>query len=177
MFYYPNVLQRHTGCFSTIWLAATGGIRVTRRELLRVNVKRTCNDILDYVLGQVPPLQPNQPRPRFSLYLSSQLQYGVVIIYHKQCGFLLEEVQQTLERWLRSKRHIQIDLAESDRMTLDVPDGLNMMEEAEGAQDPFFGLMAPHQLPSPYKTVLAGLQVEGLGSQHSVVPSPNIKPN
>ncbi|KAK5599825.1 hypothetical protein CRENBAI_015075 [Crenichthys baileyi] len=158
-------------------LAATGGIRVTRRELLRVNVKRTCNDILDYVLGQVPPLQPNQPRPRFSLYLSSQLQYGVVIIYHKQCGFLLEEVQQTLDRWLRSKRHIQIDLAESDRMALDVPDGLNMMEEAEGAQDPFFGLMAPHQLPSPYKTVVAALEVEGLGSQHSVVPSPNIKPN
>lgn len=37
------------------------------------------------------------------------------------------------------------------RLALDVPDSLYMMEEAEGAQDPFFGLMESHQLPSPYK--------------------------
>ncbi|KAM4543461.1 REC8 meiotic recombination protein b [Fundulus diaphanus] len=177
MFYYPNVLQRHTGCFSTIWLAATGGVRVSRREFLRVNVKRTCNDILDYVMGQVPPPQPDQPRPRFSLYLSSQLQYGVVVIYHKQCAFLLEEIQQTIDRWLRSKRCMQIDLAESDRLALDAPDGLNMMEEAEGAQDPFFGLMSSHQLPSPYKIVLTELEVKDSGLRASVVLSPNIKPN
>ncbi|XP_016524889.1 REC8 meiotic recombination protein b isoform X1 [Poecilia formosa] len=177
MFYYPNVLQRHTGCFSTIWLAATGGIRVTRREFLRVNVKRTCNDILDYVTGQVPALEPDQSRPRFSLYLSSQLQYGVVIIYHKQCAFLLEEVQQTIDRWLRFKRRVQIDLAESDRMALNVPDGLSMMEEAEGALDPFFGLMASHQLPSPYKIVPTEFAIEDLVSQHSVVSSPTNKPD
>ncbi|XP_032406802.1 LOW QUALITY PROTEIN: REC8 meiotic recombination protein b [Xiphophorus hellerii] len=177
MFYYPNVLQRHSGCFSTIWLAATGGIRVSRREFLRVNVKRTCNDILDYVMGQVPALQPNQSRPRFSLYLSSQLQYGVVIIYHKQCAFLLEEIQQTIDRWLRSKRHVQMDLAESDRMALDLPDGLNMMEEAEGALDPFFGVMASHQLPSPYKIVPTEFAIEDLVSQHSVVSNPTNEPN
>lgn len=37
------------------------------------------------------------------------------------------------------------------RLMLDVPDSLFMMEEAEGAQDPFFGLMETAQLPSPYK--------------------------
>lgn len=37
------------------------------------------------------------------------------------------------------------------RFALDVPDFLYMMEEAEGAQDPFFGLMESHQLCSPYK--------------------------
>lgn len=36
------------------------------------------------------------------------------------------------------------------RLALDVPDNLYVMEEAEGAQDPFFGLMESHQLPSPY---------------------------
>ncbi|XP_036935557.1 REC8 meiotic recombination protein b isoform X2 [Acanthopagrus latus] len=150
MFYYPNVLQRQTGCFSTIWLAATRGIRVTRREFLKVNVKLTCNDILDYITAQVPPPQPSLPKPRFSLYLSSQLQYGVVVVYHRQCGFLLEEIQQTIDRLLRCKRHIRIDMAECDRLALDVPDNLYVMEEAEGAQDPFFGLMESHQLPSPY---------------------------
>ncbi|XP_054479272.1 REC8 meiotic recombination protein b [Anoplopoma fimbria] len=173
MFYYPNVLQRHSGCFSTIWLAATRGIRVTRRDLLKVNVNRTCGDILDYVTAQVLPPQPNLPRPRFSLYLSSQLQYGVVVVYHKQCGFLLEEVQQTIDRLLRSKRCIYIDMAESERMTLNVPDSMYMMEEAEGAQDPFFGLMERHQLPSPYKIHQQMLVLEATGSQHSLVPSPH----
>ncbi|XP_008276191.1 REC8 meiotic recombination protein b [Stegastes partitus] len=173
MFYYPNVLQRHTGCFSTIWLAATRGIRITRRELLRVNVKRTCMDILDYVTAQVLPPQPNLPKPRFSLYLSSQLQYGVVVVYHQQCGFLLEEVQQTIDRLLRSKRCIHIDMAESDRIALDIPDSLYMMEKAEGAQDPFFGLMESCQLPSPYRIHQTQFVTEEVGSQHSLVPSPH----
>lgn len=37
------------------------------------------------------------------------------------------------------------------RNALDIPDILYMMEEAEGAQDPFFGIMESHHLPSPYK--------------------------
>lgn len=49
-------------------------------------------DIVDYVMVQVPPVHPSLPRPRFSLYLSSQLQYGVVIVYHRQCAFLLGEI-------------------------------------------------------------------------------------
>uniref|UniRef100_A0A3B4B8P5 Rad21/Rec8-like protein N-terminal domain-containing protein n=1 Tax=Periophthalmus magnuspinnatus TaxID=409849 RepID=A0A3B4B8P5_9GOBI len=151
MFYYPNVLQRHSGCFSTIWLAATKGVKVTRRELLRVNVKKTCVDILNYITAQVPPPQQNLPKPRFSLYLSSQLQYGVVVVYHRQCGFLLDEIQQIIDRLLRSKKSVPIDIPASDRLALDLPDNLCMMEQAEGALDPFFGLMESHQLPSPYK--------------------------
>ncbi|XP_028290622.1 REC8 meiotic recombination protein b isoform X2 [Gouania willdenowi] len=167
MFYYPNVLQRHSGCFSTVWLAATKGIRVSRRELLRVNVKRTCWEIVDYVTAQVPPPQPNLPRPRFSLYLSSQLQYGVVVVYHRQCGFLLEEVQQAIARLLRYKKYVPIDMAESDRLALDAPQQLHMMEGTEGAQDPFFGLMVSDQLPSPYNIP----QVLFLSEENSLVPS------
>ncbi|XP_016345525.1 meiotic recombination protein REC8 homolog [Sinocyclocheilus anshuiensis] len=151
MFYYPNVLQRHTGCFSTIWLAATKGIRISRREYLKVNVRRTCEDIVDYVMVQVLPVHPSLPRPRFSLYLSSQLQYGVVIVYHRQCAFLLEEVQQTIERLLRSKRHLNIDMPDTDRLVLNVPDSLFQLEEAEWALEPFFGVMGVDcEPPSPY---------------------------
>ncbi|XP_017571489.2 REC8 meiotic recombination protein b [Pygocentrus nattereri] len=152
MFYYPNVLQRHTGCFSTIWLAATKGIRITRREFLKVNIGKTCEDIIDYVKVQVLPLHPSLPRPRFSLYLSSQLQYGVVIVFHRQCAFLLEEVQQTIERLLRSEKHSRIDMQEPDRLALNLPDSLFLLEEAEGALAPFFGKMgAECELPSPYQ--------------------------
>ncbi|XP_026148251.1 REC8 meiotic recombination protein b [Mastacembelus armatus] len=177
MFYYPNVLHRHTGCFSTIWLAATSGIRVTRRELLRVDVKQTCSDILDYVTAQVPPPQPNLPRPRFSLYLSSQLQYGVVLVYHRQCAFLLEETEQAIDRLLRSKRCVHIDIAESDRLCLDVPNNMYMMEEAEGAQDPFFGLMESHQLPSPYNLHKTEFLIEEVGSQLFLLSSTHATPD
>lgn len=44
---------------------------------------------MDYVLGRVLPPEPGLPRPRFSLYLSSQLQYGVVVVFHRQCALLL----------------------------------------------------------------------------------------
>lgn len=44
---------------------------------------------MNYVLEQVPPPRPGLPRPRFSLYLSSQLQYGVIVVYHRQCAILL----------------------------------------------------------------------------------------
>lgn len=46
---------------------------------------------MDYVTGRVPPPQPGLPRPRFSLFLSSKLQYGVVLVFHKQCTFQLGE--------------------------------------------------------------------------------------
>ncbi|XP_034022355.1 REC8 meiotic recombination protein b [Thalassophryne amazonica] len=174
MFFYPNVLHRHTGCFSTIWLAATRGVRVTRRELLKVNVRRTCGDIMAYVTAEVPAPQPNLPKPRFSLYLSSQLQYGVVVVFHRQCGFLLEEVQHTIDRLLRSQMQMRIDMADPDRLALDLPDNLNMMNEAEGAQDPFFGLVESHQLPSPYNVQQQELLIEKVISQHSLVYSTHV---
>lgn len=45
---------------------------------------------------------------------------------------------------------VGLTLSLSGRLNLDMPDNLYMMEEAERAQDPFFGLMESHRLPSPY---------------------------
>lgn len=50
---------------------------------------------MNYVLQQVPPPWPGLPPPRFSLYLSSQLQYGVVVVYHRQCAILLGKKRST----------------------------------------------------------------------------------
>ncbi|XP_076017205.1 REC8 meiotic recombination protein b [Genypterus blacodes] len=194
MFYYPNVLHRHTGCFSTIWLMATRATKVNRRELLKVNVNLTCEGILNYITAQVPPPQPNQPKPQFSLYLSSQLQYGVVVVYHRQCGLLLAEIQQTIRRLLRVENISRIDMDQHDNLDLDVPDNLNMMEIFEGAQDPFFGLMEAHQLPSPYRIqqvrrpcgfemyqthddlICDSTELEAVDSQHSLVTSDHTTP-
>uniref|UniRef100_A0A3B4XMM2 Rad21/Rec8-like protein N-terminal domain-containing protein n=1 Tax=Seriola lalandi dorsalis TaxID=1841481 RepID=A0A3B4XMM2_SERLL len=147
MFYYPTVLRHHTGCFSTIWLVATKGIRVPRRDFLKVNVKSTCDDIMNYVLERVPPPQTGLPRPRFSLYLSSQLQYGVVVVYHRQCSIFLGK-NIFLSDWI--KVMLSIDMDDQGRRPLNFPDALSLMEETEGALDPLFGVMhLQHPMPSP----------------------------
>ncbi|XP_038140189.1 meiotic recombination protein REC8 homolog [Cyprinodon tularosa] len=150
MFYHPVVLNRRSGCFSTIWLVATKGIKVPRRDLLRVDVTRTCNDIMNYVLGLVNPPQPGLPRPRFSLYLSSQLQYGVILVYHRQCAIFLDELQFMKDRLLKQWSITKIDLEDHSRQRVDLPDPLSVMEDTEGAPDPLFGEMLLHNVvPSP----------------------------
>ncbi|XP_032260420.1 meiotic recombination protein REC8 homolog [Phoca vitulina] len=150
MFYYPNVLQRHTGCFATIWLAATRGSRLVKREYLKVNVVKTCEEILDYVLVRVQPPMPGLPRPRFSLYLSAQLQIGVIRVYSQQCQYLVEDIQHILERLHRAQLQIRIDMVETEVPSLLLPNRLAMMETLEDAPDPFFGMMSVDPvLPSP----------------------------
>ncbi|XP_073779004.1 meiotic recombination protein REC8 homolog isoform X2 [Danio rerio] len=149
MFFYPTVLNHRTGRFATIWLAATKGRKISRRDLLKVNVHNTCNDIMDFVLVRVPPPMAGLPRPRFSLYLSSQLQYGVVLVFHRQCEFLLEDTQGAIDKLLRLNRKANIDLMEEDtRQSHMIPDAVALFDETEGARDPFFGIME-YGLPSP----------------------------
>nr|XP_042108849.1 meiotic recombination protein REC8 homolog isoform X6 [Ovis aries] len=160
MFYYPNVLQRHTGCFATIWLAATRGCRLVKREYLKVNVVKTCGvgvhcspseEILNYVLVRVQPPLPGAPRPRFSLYLSAQLQIGVIRVYSQQCQYLVEDIQHILERLHRAQLQIRIDMVETDLPSLLLPDHLARMETLEDAPDPFFGMMSVDpMLPDPF---------------------------
>ncbi|XP_021506017.1 meiotic recombination protein REC8 homolog [Meriones unguiculatus] len=151
MFYYPNVLQRHTGCFSTIWLAATRGSRLVKREYLKVNVVKTCEEILNYVLVRAQPPVPGLPRPRFSLYLSAQLQIGVVRVYFQQCQYLVEDIQHILEHLHRAQLQIRIDMEETDLPSLLLPNCLAMMEMLEDAPEPFFGTMSVDpRLPSPF---------------------------
>ncbi|XP_029958176.1 meiotic recombination protein REC8 homolog [Salarias fasciatus] len=140
MFYYPAALTRHSGCFSTIWLVATKGIKVPRRDFLKVDVGNTCDDILNYVLERVPAPRPGLPRPRFSLYLSCQLQYGVVLVFHRQCEILLEEIQFIVGKLMKTRTSQSIDMDDS-RQPVVLPSALDLLEEAEGAPDPLFGVM------------------------------------
>lgn len=99
-------------------------------------------EILSYVLVQVQPSQPGLPRPRFSLYLSAQLQIGVIRVYSQQCQYLVgkagkaarewgragwplgwlptlpslptEDIQHILERLHRAQLQIRIDMVETE---------------------------------------------------------------
>nr|XP_033779926.1 meiotic recombination protein REC8 homolog isoform X2 [Geotrypetes seraphini] len=131
-------------------LAATRGTKIVKREYLKVNVVETCEQIIEYVLVRVVPPYPGGPRPRFSLYLSAQLGYGVICVYHKQCDYLIEEIKFTLERLFRAEKQLRIDMVQPEQPGLLLPDPLSVMLMTEGALDPFFGVMnvAP-DLPSP----------------------------
>ncbi|XP_070767931.1 meiotic recombination protein REC8 homolog [Enoplosus armatus] len=174
MFYYPAVLKRHTGCFSTIWLIATKGIRVPRRDFLKVNVKSTCDDIMNYVLERVPPPRPGLPRPRLSLYLSSQLQYGVVVVYHRQCAILLEELQSVVGQLVKQRTSQKIDMDDHSRQALDFPDALSLLEETEGAPDPLFGVMYMQDaMSSPNALIQMGQEyLRGTSPEHPELASP-----
>ncbi|XP_062849904.1 meiotic recombination protein REC8 homolog isoform X2 [Trichomycterus rosablanca] len=170
MFFYPTVLNHRTGCFATVWLAATKGRKMSRRDLLNVNVQRTCSDIMDYVLVQVPPPAPGLPRPRFSLYLSSQLQYGVILVYHRQCQLLLEEIQVAIDKLHRFHVQVQIDMLPQDiRLAHTIPDDLTLLTETEGARDPFFGLME-FDLSSPSRIIQLAQQMPEFSPEHPAHP-------
>ncbi|XP_005732238.1 meiotic recombination protein REC8 homolog [Pundamilia nyererei] len=131
-------------------LAATKGIKVPRRDFLKINVRSTCDDIINYVLERVAPPRPGLPRPRFSLYLSSQLQYGVVVVYHRQCAILLEELQSIVGQLVKQRTSQKIDMDDHSRPSLVLPDVLTLLEETDGAPDPLFGVMQLQDaMPSP----------------------------
>lgn len=98
-------------------------------------------EILNYVLVRVQPPMPGLPRPRFSLYLSAQLQIGVIRVYSQQCQYLVgkagdpgggrelngpwlswffppplptEDIQHILEHLHRAQLRIRIDMEEAD---------------------------------------------------------------
>lgn len=166
-------------------------------------VSSCSDDIMNYILERVPPPEPGLPKPRFSLYLSSQLQYGVVVVYHRQCAILLgKQTSQRsrhtcslLFRWdpfplfrgtsahchpaPEAKRHQEnrhgwpqqvswffknttccfccLVSFTSTRLPRLLPDALSLMEEAEGALDPLFGVM---HLQDPMPSPSAIIQVE-----------------
>uniref|UniRef100_A0A3B5QIF4 REC8 meiotic recombination protein n=1 Tax=Xiphophorus maculatus TaxID=8083 RepID=A0A3B5QIF4_XIPMA len=105
---------------------------------------------MNYVLEQVAPPQPGLPRPRFSLYLSSQLQYGVILVYHRQCTIFLEELQSILGQLLKQRSSGKTDLSGQSKSAAVLPDALFLMEDTEGAPDPLFGAMLlQDMMPSP----------------------------
>ena len=54
-------------------------------------------DIIRMITLQAEPFFAGGPRPRLSLYLSSQLMYGCVKVYNKQNDYLISTSTQLLQ--------------------------------------------------------------------------------
>ncbi|CAL8093452.1 unnamed protein product [Calicophoron daubneyi] len=91
MFYSVELLSAHHGKFGLIWLAATHMRKtLTRRELNSVDIVDACNEVMSSILGRV--------KIRMSLYLASQLTFGLCIIYREKTKSVLRDLQELYTR-------------------------------------------------------------------------------
>ncbi|XP_032674162.1 uncharacterized protein LOC116845502 [Odontomachus brunneus] len=90
MFYPAHLLsRRHRGKLAPCWLAATNSVNTFKKyyntaAIKKINVTTTCEEILQAIL-----LRNNK---KFSLYLSSQLMYGVTRIFSYQVEYYQKEL-------------------------------------------------------------------------------------
>ncbi|XP_069996332.1 meiotic recombination protein REC8 homolog isoform X1 [Penaeus vannamei] len=137
MFYSYDVLHPRKGKLAVVWLAATGRLQFKKRqdrnfkEAMSVKIYRTCDEILRYVvLKKVTSV--GDEKGRFSLYLSSMLMYGTVMLYRRQVRFLLDEVMGTYQK-LQHQRALLLDLDTSSggplRVTMREPSMADYMNE------------------------------------------------
>nr|XP_054765548.1 meiotic recombination protein REC8 homolog [Lytechinus pictus] len=82
----------------TIRIAATKGAALSKRDYCSVCVTKSCDDIVKYITLQVLPAGGKGSRPRFSLYLSSQLMIGVARVFEKQVGYFIGDVNELHKR-------------------------------------------------------------------------------
>ncbi|XP_047491502.1 uncharacterized protein LOC125040808 isoform X2 [Penaeus chinensis] len=114
MFYSYDVLHPRKGKLAVVWLAATGRLQFKKRqdrnfkEAMGVKICRTCDEILRYVVLKKVTSLGNE-KGRFSLYLSTMLMYGTVMLYRRQVHFLLDEVMGTYEK-LQHQSALLLDL-------------------------------------------------------------------
>nr|AAX30367.1 SJCHGC03111 protein [Schistosoma japonicum] len=88
MFYSVDLLSAHRGKFGIIWLAATRVRKqLSRKELNSINIVSACNEITAYILGKT--------QLRLSLYLASQLTFGVCIIYREKVIIMLRKLDMS----------------------------------------------------------------------------------
>ncbi|XP_071527779.1 uncharacterized protein [Panulirus ornatus] len=123
MFYSYDILNPRKGKLAVVWLVATGRFKYSRRQdknfrdVMRVKVHNTCDEILRYVHRG-----GNRVNERFSLYLSSMLMYGTVKVYRRQITFLLDEALETFEKLHRQcilMMELDAPVAGKARVTID----------------------------------------------------------
>ncbi|EUB60676.1 Meiotic recombination protein REC8 [Echinococcus granulosus] len=86
MFYSNDLLSLKKGRFGVLWLAATRGVtRVSKRDILAVDIVSSCSELLEYVNGS--------KRSRLSLYLSAQLMYGLCRVYVEKVCIVLPRLE------------------------------------------------------------------------------------
>lgn len=125
MFFSPEILTSRNSGFSTAWLMATLGSKpssnkINKSEIMATPVSKVCSMI------ETPP-------GPLALRLSSQLLYGVSLIYQQQITYLLTDVSLIRTKLL----HDQV-AKPSDLFAINLPSRNRVRNEL--ANDPAFSL-------------------------------------
>ncbi|XP_018403833.1 PREDICTED: uncharacterized protein LOC108780577 [Cyphomyrmex costatus] len=108
MFYPIDLLsRRQRGKFAASWLASTNSEASFKKlyvsnAIKKMNVVQTCNDILEVI-----QFSNGKLHERFSLYLSSQLMYGITKIYSYQVDYYQKDIfkfEENLNPFVLSKK-------------------------------------------------------------------------
>ncbi|VVT45042.1 uncharacterized protein SAPINGB_P000618 [Magnusiomyces paraingens] len=144
MFFSPEILTNRSSGLSTIWLMATLGnkpsaasAKLSRKDILATEISGVCRIIIN----------PDGP---LALRLSSNLLYGVSLVYQQQISYLLTDVSQ-----MRSKitmenifNLITLDpkMAKAKKSSLVLRNDLNTfnIDHVLLPMDPFPAFLAPH---------------------------------
>lgn len=83
---FQNTLLKRKGRFGTIWLAAHHPSKISKIEIVQLNLSRKCDEIIEFVLNG------REDRPKFSLVVSSHLMYGLCVLIKKQNQYLYDDL-------------------------------------------------------------------------------------
>nr|XP_002124317.2 uncharacterized protein LOC100176076 [Ciona intestinalis] len=95
MFFTHDVLVNTGGKFATIWLAAMMKGKIKKKDYLSVQLEETCNELLKHFKPRSDGRMGSVKG--FSLRLSAQLVYGVMVVYNMKVATLYSDVQHSLQ--------------------------------------------------------------------------------
>lgn len=129
--FYSETLLAKTGPLARVWLAANLERKLTKQNVLTSNLEDNVRSII--APGQAP----------MALRLSGQLLLGVVKIYSRKAGYLVEDCQDVLNKIKSAFRPGNVDLAPSN--TAANPNAL-ILPDAVTELDLFAPLPDPEEL-------------------------------
>ncbi|XP_071793300.1 meiotic recombination protein REC8 homolog [Asterias amurensis] len=105
MFFSQDILKKRGGKFGIVWIAATKcrSVSLSKRDYFTVSISKTCDDIMKYICLKAEPVKHHGAHPRLSLYLSSQLMFGVAKVYEKQIDYFSADVRELYTRFSTAK--------------------------------------------------------------------------
>merc|ERR1712071_530217 len=84
---YQKCLLSKNQRFGSIWLAAHHSSKLSKAEVIKLNLSKKCKEIEEFILQG-----PSNNKPRFSLLISSHLMLGMVVILNRKNTYLQNDV-------------------------------------------------------------------------------------
>ncbi|KAL3106172.1 hypothetical protein niasHT_016859 [Heterodera trifolii] len=102
MFFSYSILVSKNSNFAVIWkyMHDRHGIaKVSKRELLSIDIARACEDLQNYIPTGV--LLKSELRDKMSLYLLAQLSYGITLVFQAHVNYLITDLETAIKSFAR----------------------------------------------------------------------------